>query len=90
MENLKHKAPKKYQPFISSIIFYDDVYTCNLIECCCIDCESHIFNADTLKELIADMCCITIIEDEKEYISIFGDSLIDDYRESYKKLMQSI
>ena len=82
MGNLKNKAPKKFRPFISCIDYYDDVYTCNLIECCCIDAESHIFSADTLSELIEDMISIDVIEDEDTYISIFGDSLIDDYRQT--------
>ena len=88
--NLKNKVPKEYRPYIYDISFWDDVYTCNLIECCCIDGESHIFNADTLEELIEDMSEIDIIKDEETYISIFGDGLIEDYRKSFAKLMKQI
>lgn len=90
MENLKYKAPKKYQPYIYEIVYFDGVYTCNLNECCCVDAAYHMFSADTLKELIHDMQDIDVIESEEEYISIFGDSLIEDYRKDYIELQSEL
>lgn len=80
------KIPKKYQPFICDVDFWGNMYSLNLVDACDIDGGSHLYSYDTQKELLSDLKNIYVISSEKRYLNYYGEDLLREYRESYKKI----
>ena len=80
------KIPKKYEPFIHDVDYWEKEFILNLRECCDIDGGSHLYFYNTQDELLNDLSSIWIIPSEKEYVYLFGESLLKNYREDYKRI----
>lgn len=86
----KIKIPKKYQKYIIDVSFWDGMYTLNLEDACDIDGGAHIYDYDTQKELLSELSSIFVISSEAEFKAYYGgrgDIELNDYRESYKKII---